>query len=203
MPCGVVFHVWMLHSHALRKEWHLFEDSPSHFTERQCIEAILALIPALCHNPTQLNSALHSCLAHYGFATIELHFSIPHRIPPESTIIAADGYRYGWVDGMHQHTIAAACGMVIAEVERHLLHRYRHQHHTGQPHAPLTVREREVLTLSHTGMSNKLIAEALHITPATVNSHSYTLRDTFNVRFVREAVAIADAAGFFHYLRQF
>jgi DNA-binding NarL/FixJ family response regulator len=57
-------------------------------------------------------------------------------------------------------------------------------------HAPLTLREKEVLSLITTGFSNKEIADHLSIAPNTVKNHVHNLLEKLNVRSRHEAAAL-------------
>ena len=64
-----------------------------------------------------------------------------------------------------------------------------------KPEAPLTSREREVLTLMARGSTNREIADALHLSPHTVKEHTVSLYRTLEVRNRAEAVARAERLG--------
>jgi two-component system nitrate/nitrite response regulator NarL len=57
--------------------------------------------------------------------------------------------------------------------------------------ARLTSREREVLTLVSTGISNKGIARQLHVSPNTVKFHIAAILDKLDASTRAEAVAAA------------
>ena len=65
----------------------------------------------------------------------------------------------------------------------------------SNPHAGLTVRQRDVLQLIMQGFSNKEIARTLNIAPGTVKIHVAALFYKFGVRR-RSAVAVAGAQFF-------
>jgi DNA-binding CsgD family transcriptional regulator len=174
--------------------------SQSHVTSK-CTEAIFALIPNLCEHPNQLHRILQTSLVQQNDPPLLLHFVPPHHIPQNVTVIAFQGYRYGWIEGKLPGQIANAYGEVIAHLERHLLYQYWQQTNYHPPFEPPRCREREVLTLSYNGLTYKEIAQTLQISPATVNSHAAKLRDKFGVRTTHAVVPIADQAGLFLYLR--
>ncbi len=64
-----------------------------------------------------------------------------------------------------------------------------------RPEAPLTEREREVLTLMARGSTNREIADALHLSPHTVKEHTVSLYRALDVRNRTEAVARAERLG--------
>ena len=64
-----------------------------------------------------------------------------------------------------------------------------------QPAAPLSDREREVLTLMASGATNKEIAERLFLSPHTVKEHTSALYRKLNVRNRAEAVQRAERLG--------
>jgi DNA-binding NarL/FixJ family response regulator len=64
-----------------------------------------------------------------------------------------------------------------------------------QPAAPLSDREREVLTLMATGATNKEIAQRLFLSPHTVKEHTSALYRKLNVRNRAEAVQRAERLG--------
>jgi two-component system response regulator DesR len=64
-----------------------------------------------------------------------------------------------------------------------------------QPSAPLSEREREVLTHMASGATNKEIAERLFLSPHTVKEHTSTLYRKLGVRNRAEAVQRAERLG--------
>jgi DNA-binding NarL/FixJ family response regulator len=66
---------------------------------------------------------------------------------------------------------------------------------TEQPRAPLSPREREVLTLLATGATNREIAAELHLSPHTVKEHTSGLYRKLEVRNRAEAVQRAERLG--------
>jgi two-component system response regulator DesR len=64
-----------------------------------------------------------------------------------------------------------------------------------QPAAPLSEREREVLTLMASGATNKEIAERLFLSPHTVKEHTSALYRKLKVRNRAEAVRRAERLG--------
>ncbi|HEY1276538.1 MAG TPA: response regulator transcription factor [Thermoleophilaceae bacterium] len=64
-----------------------------------------------------------------------------------------------------------------------------------QPAAPLSEREREVLTLMASGATNKEIAERLYLSPHTVKEHTSALYRKLKVRNRAEAVRRAERLG--------
>ena len=64
-----------------------------------------------------------------------------------------------------------------------------------QPAAPLTEREREVLSLMASGATNKEIAVRLFLSPHTIKEHTSTLYRKLNVRNRAEAVQRAERLG--------
>jgi two-component system response regulator DesR len=64
-----------------------------------------------------------------------------------------------------------------------------------QPAAPLSEREREVLSLMASGATNKEIAERLFLSPHTVKEHTSALYRKLNVRNRAEAVQRAERLG--------
>ena len=64
-----------------------------------------------------------------------------------------------------------------------------------QPAAPLSDRERKVLTLMATGATNKEIAQRLFLSPHTVKEHTSALYRKLNVRNRAEAVQRAERLG--------
>lgn len=59
----------------------------------------------------------------------------------------------------------------------------------------LTPREREVLTLAGSGLSERKIAARLFLAPSTVGTHLDNVRHKFRVHTTREAALIALDAG--------
>ncbi len=66
---------------------------------------------------------------------------------------------------------------------------------SDQPAAPLSGREREVLTLMATGATNREIAERLYLSPHTVKEHTSALYRKLKVRNRAEAVQRAERLG--------
>jgi DNA-binding NarL/FixJ family response regulator len=64
-----------------------------------------------------------------------------------------------------------------------------------QPAAPLSEREREVLSLMASGATNKEIADRLFLSPHTVKEHTSALYRKLNVRNRAEAVQRAERLG--------
>ena len=64
-----------------------------------------------------------------------------------------------------------------------------------EPAAPLSRREREVLTLMASGATNREIAAQLHISPHTVKEHTSALYRKLDVRNRAEAVRRAERLG--------
>ena len=64
-----------------------------------------------------------------------------------------------------------------------------------QPSAPLSEREREVLTHMASGATNKEIAERLFLSPHTVKEHTSALYRKLGVRNRAEAVQRAERLG--------
>ena len=65
----------------------------------------------------------------------------------------------------------------------------------GERIAPLSPREREVLTHIASGMPNKKIARALGVSPNTVKFHLQSIFDKLSARTRAEAVATAIRRG--------
>jgi DNA-binding NarL/FixJ family response regulator len=55
------------------------------------------------------------------------------------------------------------------------------QNQAGQPHAELTEREAEVLTMIGQGKQSKTIADFLHISTATVDTHTRNIKSKLNI----------------------
>jgi len=64
-----------------------------------------------------------------------------------------------------------------------------------EPAAPLSRREREVLTLMASGATNREIAAQLHLSPHTVKEHASALYRKLDVRNRAEAVRRAERLG--------
>ena len=64
-----------------------------------------------------------------------------------------------------------------------------------EPSAPLSPREREVLTLMAAGSTNREIAAQLHLSPHTVKEHTSALYRKLDVRNRAEAVRRAERLG--------
>src|SRR5436305_6812782 len=65
----------------------------------------------------------------------------------------------------------------------------------GEGGPPLTRREREIVCLIGDGLTNKQIASALHIEPATVKNHVHNILEKLRVGNRTEAVNVARARG--------
>ena len=64
-----------------------------------------------------------------------------------------------------------------------------------QPRAPLSPRERDVLSLLATGATNREIAAQLHLSPHTVKEHTSSVYRKLEVRNRAEAVQRAERLG--------
>jgi DNA-binding NarL/FixJ family response regulator len=73
------------------------------------------------------------------------------------------------------------------------LHQYLHGVPTGasSPISRLSDRELEVLTLLGRGLSSKEIAERLHLSQKTVDSHRTHLKEKLNLRQASELIRFA------------
>jgi DNA-binding NarL/FixJ family response regulator len=84
---------------------------------------------------------------------------------------------------------AACSGKVAAELLRHIALQARARRSDAWPRQ-LTPREREVLKLLKTGMSNKQIARAMDLQLSTVKNHVHSLLAKFGVRCRDEVVQV-------------
>jgi DNA-binding NarL/FixJ family response regulator len=96
--------------------------------------------------------------------------------------------------------VAAGEGLLSPTVTRRLIEEFARQPSppSPPPHAPvhaLTIREREVLSLVGTGLSNREIAARLYISEATVKTHIRRILMKLSLRDRVQAVVLAYEAG--------
>ncbi|HEX4834595.1 MAG TPA: response regulator transcription factor [Trebonia sp.] len=95
--------------------------------------------------------------------------------------------------------VAAGDALLAPAITRRLITEFTRRARPAQPIARdlagTTSREREVLTLIATGLSNTEIAEHLHLSPATVKSHVARLLDKLSARDRAQLVISAYEAG--------
>jgi DNA-binding NarL/FixJ family response regulator len=103
-------------------------------------------------------------------------------VPPERLVAAVRQVRVGDV-------------LLAPEITRRLVARYAQPRGGPDPLAPLTDREREVLTLIARGLSNVEIAGALHLGEATVKTHVGRILAKLDLRDRAQAVVAAYEAG--------
>jgi DNA-binding NarL/FixJ family response regulator len=103
-------------------------------------------------------------------------------VPPERLVAAVRQVRVGDV-------------LLAPEITRRLVARYAQPRGGPDPLAPLTDREREVLTLIASGLSNVEIAGALHLGEATVKTHVGRILAKLDLRDRAQAVVAAYEAG--------
>ncbi len=90
-------------------------------------------------------------------------------------------------------TVCAGNIYVSERIEKSMLHQYLHGNAGGErsPIARLSDREIEVLTLLGRGSSSKEIAERLHLSQKTVDSHRTHLKEKLNLSGATELVRFA------------
>jgi DNA-binding NarL/FixJ family response regulator len=95
--------------------------------------------------------------------------------------------------------VAAGDALLAPVITRRLIAEFARRPHPVQPItrdlAGTTTREREVLTLIATGLSNAEIAEHLHLSPATVKTHIARLLDKLGARDRAQLVIAAYETG--------
>jgi DNA-binding NarL/FixJ family response regulator len=95
--------------------------------------------------------------------------------------------------------VAAGDALLAPAITRRLIAEFAHRPQPAQPIARdlagITSREREVLTLIATGLSNAEIAEHLHLSPATVKTHIARLLDKLSARDRAQLVITAYETG--------
>jgi DNA-binding NarL/FixJ family response regulator len=95
--------------------------------------------------------------------------------------------------------VAAGDALLAPAITRRLIGEFARRPQPSQPItrdlAGATSREREVLTLIATGLSNAEIAEHLHLSPATVKSHIARLLDKLSARDRAQLVITAYETG--------
>jgi DNA-binding NarL/FixJ family response regulator len=95
--------------------------------------------------------------------------------------------------------VAAGDALLAPAITRRLIAEFAHRPQPAQPItrdlAGTTSREREVLTLIATGLSNAEIAEHLHLSPATVKTHIARLLDKLSARDRAQLVISAYETG--------
>jgi DNA-binding NarL/FixJ family response regulator len=95
--------------------------------------------------------------------------------------------------------VAVGDALLAPAITRRLIAEFAHRPQPAQPVARdlagTTSREREVLTLIATGLSNAEIAEHLHLSPATVKTHIARLLDKLSARDRAQLVIAAYETG--------
>jgi DNA-binding NarL/FixJ family response regulator len=95
--------------------------------------------------------------------------------------------------------VAAGDALLAPAITRRLIAEFAHRPQPAQPIARdlagTTNREREVLALIATGLSNAEIAEHLHLSPATVKTHIARLLDKLSARDRAQLVITAYETG--------
>jgi DNA-binding NarL/FixJ family response regulator len=88
---------------------------------------------------------------------------------------------------------AAAAGQQFLSpaISEHALQSYREKAAPADPYETLTDREREVLQLTAEGLSGNAVAERLHISPRTVESHRANAMRKLGLRNQKELVRYA------------
>ena len=143
-----------------------------------------------------------------GSDGLPLHKTLRHCAPPMPMVIVAAGadvatavraMKAGAVDFLEKPVAPEALLQAVEEaMER--LHGESGLGIAGETAAALvaklTRREREVLARLIDGLSNKVIAHTLDISPRTVEIHRANVMEKLGCRSVAEAVRIAIAAGF-------
>ncbi len=94
------------------------------------------------------------------------------------------------------HAVAAGEELLAPDITRRLIQRFLHRQPQSQQRlAPLTEREREVLTLIGRGRSNQEIAAALHLSTGTVKTHVTHILTKLDLRDRVQAVVLAFETG--------
>jgi DNA-binding NarL/FixJ family response regulator len=169
-------------------------------------QPVLALISWLSHNPAAWGKSLQEALSESSPHALRVRFDLPHRVASESGSICIDAYRYGVISAAPNapvRVIAAAattCANVLRTIEQQHFMRFLTAHPKILLPRPLTMREREVLTLRHADMSQKQIAEILCITEYTVKDHWKRAYAKLGAHTVLQMVRLSEEAGLFHYL---
>jgi DNA-binding CsgD family transcriptional regulator/tetratricopeptide (TPR) repeat protein len=115
------------------------------------------------------------------------------RIPAVRGVMSAASFAEAWTKGQSMstdHAVELALALTIRPLPATL-----EDAESGEDRTPLTQREREVLRLIESGVTNAQIAETLFISPATARVHVSNIMGKLDARSRTEAVAIARRNG--------